>query len=174
MSTTRIAELRQENGWTQERLATESGVGLRTIQRVEAGQDASLETLSLVADALRVAVRDLFTTIDDAQFSTRLESLDGRTAEQQSARDRTAGAWRWLYIGVGIVLSLLSLTLGAYGLVLFLSYWTGGYLILVAMRRIYLEPHLATRYPLSRSKRELRAQSTAGRVTEPEDAEQVP
>ena len=51
MSTTRIAELRQENGWTQERLATESGVGLRTIQRVEAGQDASLETLSLVADA---------------------------------------------------------------------------------------------------------------------------
>jgi len=171
MSTTRIADLRQEIGWTQERLATESGVGLRTIQRVEAGKDASLETLSLVAGALRVAVRDLFTTIDDAQFNTRLESLDGRTAEQQSARDRITGAWRWLYIGVGIVLSLLSLTLGPYGLVLFLSYWTGGYLILVAMRRIYLEPHLAARYPLSRSKRELRAQHTARRLTELENAE---
>ena len=171
MSTTRIAELRQENGWTQERLATESGVGLRTIQRVEAGQDASLETLSLVADALRVEVRDLFTTIDDARFATRLESLDGRTTEQQSARDRITGAWRWLYVGVGIVLSLLSLTLGPYGLVVFLSYWTGGYLILVAMRRIYLEPHLAARYPLSRSKREFRAQRTAWRATEPENAE---
>lgn len=50
MNTTRIADLRQTAGWTQERLATESGVGLRTIQRLEAGNEASLETLSLVAD----------------------------------------------------------------------------------------------------------------------------
>ncbi|GAA1768315.1 helix-turn-helix domain-containing protein [Agromyces humatus] len=170
MNTTRIVDLRQEYGWTQERLATESGVGLRTIQRLEAGQDASLETLSLVAEALRVSVRDLFTTIDDAELSSRVESLQARTEQQQAARDRLTGAWRWLYIGIGVVLSLVSFTLGQYGFVLFLAYWTGGYLILVAIRRIYLEPRLEEKYPLSRSKRQLRAQRTPWRVSEPEES----
>ena len=158
MNTTRIIDLRQEYGWTQERLATESGVGLRTIQRLEAGQDASLETLSLVAEALRVSVRDLFIAIDDADLSNRVESMQSRTEDQQAARDRLTGAWRWLYIGIGVVLSLVSFTLGQYGLVVFLAYWAGGYLILVAMRRIYLEPRLEEKYPLSRSKKQLRAQ----------------
>lgn len=169
MNTTRIVDLRQEYGWTQERLATESGVGLRTIQRLEAGQDASLETLSLVAEALRVTVRDLFTTIDDVELGSRVDALQARTEEQQAARDRLTGAWRWLYIGIGIVLSLISFTLGQYWFVLFLAYWTGGYLILVAIRRIYLEPRLEEKYPLSRSKRQLRAQRTPWRISEPEE-----
>ena len=84
MNSTRIMELRQAQGWTQERLANESGVGLRTVQRMEAGQDASLETLSLVADALHVPIRDLFTTIEDADLSNRVDSLQGRADEQQS------------------------------------------------------------------------------------------
>lgn len=49
MNRMQITTLRQNLGWTQERLATESGVGVRTIQRLEAGHDASLETLSLVS-----------------------------------------------------------------------------------------------------------------------------
>jgi transcriptional regulator with XRE-family HTH domain len=158
MSVTRIIDLRQQLGWTQERLATESGVGLRTIQRLEAGRDASLETLSRVADALRVPVRDLFAVIDDAQLNDRIENLDARVAEQQTARDRITSGWRWLYIGVGLVLSVASFTFGQYGLVVFLAYWVGGSFILVAIRRIYVEPHLAVRYPLSRSKRQRRAQ----------------
>jgi transcriptional regulator with XRE-family HTH domain len=157
MNRTRIVELREEHGWTQERLASASGVGLRTIQRLESGHDASLETLSLVANALRVSVRDLFTSIDD-ELNDRVESLQARTEEQQAARDRIAGAWRWLYVGVGVVLTLLSFTLGSYGFVLFLAYWTGGYLILVSMRTIYLDPHLDEKYPLSRSKRHLRSE----------------
>lgn len=164
MNKTRIVELREENGWTQERLASESGVGLRTIQRLEAGQDASLETLSLLAEALRVSVRDLFASIDE-DLNTRVESLNGRTDEQQVARDRLAGAWRWLYIGVGVVLTLVSFTLSWYGFVLFLSYWSGGTLILAALRRIYLEPHLDEKYPLSRSKRRLRAEQSSRKVS---------
>lgn len=169
MNNTRIVELRQEQGWNQERLASVSGVGLRTIQRLEAGQDASLETLSLVAEALRVSVRDLFTSIDE-QLNSRVESLDARTEEQQAARDRIAGAWRWLYIGVGVVLTLVSFTLGWYGLVLFLAYWTGGYLILVAIRRIYLEPRLDEKYPLSRSKRHQRADRTSRNASQPAES----
>ena len=160
MNSTRIMELRQAQGWTQERLANESGVGLRTIQRLEAGQDASLETLSLVAEALHVPVRDLFTSIEDAGLSSRVDSLQDRTDEQQAARDRISGAWRWLYIGIGVVLTMVSFTF-AYGLVLFLSYWIGGYIILVAIRRIYLEPHLDEKYPLSRGKQSRSARRKA-------------
>lgn len=156
MNTTRIIELRETQGWTQERLANESGVGLRTVQRLEAGQDASLETLSLVAEALRVSVRELFTVIDDAELSNRVDSLEERTVDQQAARDRISSAWRWLYIGIGVVLTFVSFTF-SYGLVLFLSYWIGGYIILVAIRRIYLEPHLDQKFPLSRRKSRTKA-----------------
>lgn len=151
MNTTRIIELRQAQGWTQERLANESGVGLRTIQRLEAGQDASLETLSLVADALQVAVRELFTVIEDETLSARVESLQVRADEQQAARDRITQAWRWLYFGIGIIATLVSFTF-PYGVVLFLSYWSGGFLILLALRRLVIEPRLDEKYPLSRER----------------------
>ncbi|UXN23679.1 helix-turn-helix domain-containing protein [Curtobacterium flaccumfaciens] len=58
----RIGELRRLRGWTQERLAETSGIAVRTVQRMESGNDASLESLSAVATALEVPVRDLFAT----------------------------------------------------------------------------------------------------------------
>ncbi len=173
MNTTRIADLRQTVGWTQERLATESGVGLRTIQRLEAGNEASLETLSLVADALRVPVSELFTKIDDADFGTRVEALDSRATDQQTARDRATSASTWLYVGIGLVLTMLSFTMGSYGLVLFLAYWTGGLLILIALRRLILESRLDARYPLSRSRRQLREQRRAPSTRMPANVEPV-
>ncbi len=63
----RIAALRRERGWTQERLAEASGVAVRTVQRLEGGKDASLETLSALARALEVPVRDLFAACGDVR-----------------------------------------------------------------------------------------------------------
>jgi transcriptional regulator with XRE-family HTH domain len=157
MNKTRIAILRQEHGWTQERLATESGIGLRTVQRIESGSDASLETLSLLADALRVPVRDLFSSMDDSDLGNRVASLEVRTEQQQYDRDRIVSAWRWLYIGIGIAVTLVSFTLGGAALAVLVAYWVAGYIILTALRRLFLEPMLERKFPLSRSKRELRA-----------------
>lgn len=157
MNESRIVQLRQERGWTQERLATESGVGVRTIQRLESGNDASLETLSLVADALRVPVRELFAHIDDTAFSERVESLEARAETQQARRNRTTAAWVWLFVGIGVVVSMVSFFIGgAWGGTLFLIYWAGGSLIFVALRRLVLEPRLDDKLPLSRSRAELR------------------
>lgn len=157
MNKSRVIELRQDNGWTQERLATEAGVGLRTIQRLESGQDASSETLTLVADALRVPVRELFESIEDDELGNRVESLQGRVAEQQTARDRITNAWILLFAGAGIVVTMLSFMLGWYGIAVTIAYWAGGLLILNALKRIYLEPRLDEKYPLSKSKRERRS-----------------
>jgi predicted transcriptional regulator len=46
-----VRKLREERAWSQEHLASVSGVSLRTIQRVEAEGTASLETRMALAAA---------------------------------------------------------------------------------------------------------------------------
>lgn len=40
-----VQKLRLQRGWSQEQLATVGGLSVRTIQRIERCQSASLETL---------------------------------------------------------------------------------------------------------------------------------
>lgn len=49
-----IKRLREENGWSQEQLANVSGLGLRTIQRVEAGARPSLETMKSLCSVFEI------------------------------------------------------------------------------------------------------------------------
>ena len=157
MNETRIIELRRERGWTQEKLAEECGVGIRTIQRLEAGSDASLETLLMVANALGVPVRELFTTIDSDELSGRVDSLEARTLAEQAHRDRTSRAWMWLFIGIGVIVSFLSITAGGQlTATLLFGYWGGGTLIFLALRRLLIDPRLDEGLPLSRSRESIR------------------
>ncbi len=72
----RIRPLRLEKGWSQEQLATIAGLSTRTVQRIENGEQASLETLTAIAAALGVQVRDLNAqpqqTIEEAPDEQRL------------------------------------------------------------------------------------------------------
>ena len=164
MNESRIIHLRRELGWTQEKLAAESTVGLRTIQRLEAGDDASLETLALVAGALRVTVRELFAELDNAALSTRVESLEARALAQQMKRGKITSSWLWIFVGLGVAVSLASFAIGGQlGGTLFLSYWAAGTFIFVAIRRLILDPRLDTQLPLSHSKAELRRRQRATR-----------
>ncbi|WP_421359157.1 2TM domain-containing protein [Agrobacterium rosae] len=54
-----IQKLRLQRGWSQEQLATVSGLSVRTIQRIEHGQSASLDTLSALASVFEVDVSQL-------------------------------------------------------------------------------------------------------------------
>ncbi|CAI0801487.1 anaerobic benzoate catabolism transcriptional regulator [Serratia proteamaculans] len=60
MQTYRIRQLRLEKGWSQEQLATIAGLSTRTVQRIENGEQASLETLTAIAAALELQVSDLY------------------------------------------------------------------------------------------------------------------
>ncbi|UBQ02433.1 helix-turn-helix domain-containing protein [Curtobacterium sp. TXMA1] len=121
MNEMRIATLRRERGWTQERLAETSGVAVRTVQRLEGGKEASLETLSAIARALEVPVRELFAQEDPAELEPGVRGLDERTeaAEaaaaaatmQQDARDRfVAGFWSFS-TAVGVVFGIVTVLL---------------------------------------------------------------
>lgn len=54
-----IQKLRLQRGWSQEQLATISGLSTRTIQRIEGGQQPSLETLKTLAAIFEIDVSQL-------------------------------------------------------------------------------------------------------------------
>lgn len=68
-----LKALRRNRGWSQEHLAALSGLNVRTIQRVESGKRASLETLMALASALEVDV----STLEQALNSSKAGSRDG-------------------------------------------------------------------------------------------------
>ena len=55
----RIKELRSKRAWSQEELATSSGVNVRTVQRLEGGKLASLDTLKALANAFDTDVANI-------------------------------------------------------------------------------------------------------------------
>ena len=57
---------------------------------------------------------------------------------------------------------MLSFALGFYGIAVTVAYWAGGLIILVAVQRLYLEPRMDAKYPLSMSKRERRHATRTG------------
>jgi len=59
-----VKRLRIKNGWSQDQLATLSGLSLRTIQRVEAGHRASLETINSLSSVFETDIAKLTEEID--------------------------------------------------------------------------------------------------------------
>jgi len=54
-----VRKLRLQRGWSQEQLATHSGLSIRTIQRIERGQKPGLESLKALAAVFEISVDQL-------------------------------------------------------------------------------------------------------------------
>lgn len=158
MNETRIGELRRAKGWTQERLAAERGVTARTIQRLEAGSDASLETIGLIADALGVSVGELFVRVETKAFEESLDGLDTRKREEQERRDNTSRGFVLAFRGVGVLVTFGTValmlsgalsTFGWLGWLIIPAYWGAGGAFFNGLFRATVDPRLDLRYPLS-------------------------
>ena len=55
----KIKQRRLEKGWSQEELARHSGLSTRTIQRIEGGQKAGLESLKCLAAVFETSISTL-------------------------------------------------------------------------------------------------------------------
>lgn len=156
MNEMRITALRRERGWTQEHLAETSGIAVRTVQRLEAGKEASLETLGAIARALDVPVRDLFAAEEASDLDPAVRGLDERTAADRAARDRVVAGLRSLYTAVGIgfgILVVLLVVLRVWSPLAFLAvgaYWAVGRLAGRFLLHAVIGPRLDRRYPLAR------------------------
>ena len=67
-----INQRRLEKGWSQEELARHSGLSTRTIQRIEGGQKAGLESLKCLAAVFETSISALM----QEQTMTDLEKAD--------------------------------------------------------------------------------------------------
>ena len=102
-----IKKLRKQHHYSQEQLATLAGVSLRTIQRIESGHSASLETLKSLA----------------AVFEIEIELLTGEISVIDKNTEEWASAPLWVQFGfwgirdrkVAFRFEILSLILGAIG-----------------------------------------------------------
>lgn len=54
-----IRNLRLKNSWSQEQLADMTGLSTRTIQRIEKGDEVSLESLKLLANVFKMDIQEL-------------------------------------------------------------------------------------------------------------------
>ena len=87
-----LTRIRNERGWSQQRLADESGVNKATINQVERGKRSpNVETLTKLAHALGVGVADLFPKAQASLWSD--EALERRPSIL--ARIVGAAADRW-------------------------------------------------------------------------------
>ncbi len=103
----KLRKLRLERGWSQETLAELSGLSVRTVQRIERGHKASLESLQALAATLDINLAEI-------SMAAELYPTETLTPEEEDAmayvRD-IKGFYQHLaqYLVVNLVLVLLNL-----------------------------------------------------------------
>lgn len=70
-----VKKLREKKYWSQEQLANMAGLSLRTIQRVEAANPASKETLKSLASVFE---------IDISELTKRVKMIDKKSEDWQN------------------------------------------------------------------------------------------
>ena len=93
----RVAKLRLARNITQQALAGEAGIGVRTIRRLEAGQATSLDSFLRVIIALGLG-DDLLGVLPSYEIHP-IERVDTRGVERRRARGKkthhTGAPWTW-------------------------------------------------------------------------------
>lgn len=85
-----IQKLRLKQGWSQQQLAEASGLSVRTIQRLEAGSPASMESLKCLAAVFEV---DLATLSPEDTMTTVANTVQNQQEEEAFAYVRKLRRW---------------------------------------------------------------------------------
>ena len=105
-----LKEIRTGKGWSQEQLADISGVSARTIQRIESGERAGLESLKALAAALQITLSDLNGAASQEEVETpMLEKKETLDADKQATR-----RWKEFFIHLAVFMIVIT---WAHGLV---------------------------------------------------------
>lgn len=80
-----VKKLRLRRGWSQEQLSDFSGLSVRTIQRIEKGQTAGVESLKSLAAVFEVSITDLQQEPSMDQTTNSLNNDINVTLEERQA-----------------------------------------------------------------------------------------
>jgi transcriptional regulator with XRE-family HTH domain len=108
-----LKSLRLEKGWSQEQLATISGLSDRTIQRAERGETPSLETVRALAasfDLSSAQLRDLIETPEEtadmaANDTTPIPTAD---ATAPAAQPLITHEWKRVLLGAAVYVAVMT------------------------------------------------------------------
>jgi len=80
-----VRKLRLQKGWSQQHLSKVSGISVRTIQRIEQGQNAGLESLTSLASVFEIELSQLQSQIAGVKDKpTDLESTNMMQSNENS------------------------------------------------------------------------------------------
>lgn len=82
-----IQKRRLDKAWTQEQLAEHSGVSVRTIQRIESGNPATLETLKCLAAVFETSVTRLMQEPETMNNLTQNNHAEDKSLKDRQERD---------------------------------------------------------------------------------------
>lgn len=107
MNQSKVAKLRKDKSLTQENLAEKACVTVRTIQRIEAGEEVSSETLKNISNALDVTINELFESI--ASSDKEEEIMEIAKEQQNQFRYRRNEQLTFRFIAFGVIFVILGL-----------------------------------------------------------------
>ncbi|MBL1420907.1 MAG: helix-turn-helix domain-containing protein [Alphaproteobacteria bacterium] len=142
----KIRNLRLSHGWSQEQLAEMSGVSSRTIQRLERGGNASLESMKCLAAVFEIDINQLNGDIEMSEESAA--SLTGAQDDKMNdAIERVTEIKRlYMHAGVFILVGMVALildesrNLGGSGVFYIVSGW--GVVFLLHLIYVVLNPSI--------------------------------
>ena len=100
MNQSKIAKLRKDKSLTQENLAEKACVTVRTIQRIEAGEEVSSETLKNISNALDVTINELFESIASSDKEEEIMEIAKEQQKQFHYRRNEQLTFRFIAFGV--------------------------------------------------------------------------
>lgn len=149
MNKTLIKELRQKKGWTQEILADKCNISVRTIQRLESGEDGNLSTLNLIAQAFDVKVGDLFESIGNQNKEKDIINYDLNQDEQIQQRLTFNNLYNISKIIFILIMLGIAPFVKSFGL-LWSFMWPIEFFLLKMININWFIPLLDKRYPLTK------------------------
>ena len=108
MNKSLVAKIRKSKSLTQEDLAEKAHVTVRTIQRIEAGEDVSSETLRSVSNALDVTVSELFESVESHEKEIELMEYSQEQQRQLNQRKYEMNAIRLVAWGFAFMILAIS------------------------------------------------------------------
>lgn len=107
MSKNLVSKIRKEKRLTQEQLAEKCGLSTRTIQRLEVGEDTSMETLNIVSNVFGLTVSELFENIGDNEMEQNIINMTNEQIQQLRSRELTQSLFKRLTLFSFITIMLV-------------------------------------------------------------------
>lgn len=101
-----LKNMRRAKGWSQEQLADISGVSIRTIQRLEAGEGPGLETQKALAAAFEQSLNEFNTQISVPDQAAE-DDVSSPEADQSEAVIARYG-WKGLLSHLGVMMAVIT------------------------------------------------------------------